>query len=151
MKRHYLQPSTILFVMVLVCGCVTTPVPIEGDISIPQTFENVWYRPSLDKPGLAAMSDTGTFTVNNNSVEFAGEKERRLITLSKIRSISFKKLGSDLINNWVVIEYGAKESPSYAVMSAGKALGWAGGSAKIFSTIEYVIKKNNLTSVEINK
>jgi hypothetical protein len=84
-------------------------------------------------------------------MEFAGGKERRLITLSEVHSISFKKLGSDFINNWVVIKYGAKESPSYAVMSAGKALGWAGGSSAIFSTIEYAIKKNNLTSVEINK
>jgi len=149
MKRNYLQPARVLLVTALVCGCAATPIPIEGEVPIPQTIENVWYRPSLDKPGLAVMSDTGTLTVNNNSMEFAGGKERRRIALAEIHRISFKKLGSDLINNWVVIEYGAKESPSYAVMSAGKALGWAAGSDKIFATIEYVIKKNNFTSAEI--
>jgi len=137
--------------MILAGGCAATRVSIEGDISIPQIFENVWYRPSLDRPGLVVMSDIGILTVNKNSMEFAGGKERRLIPLSEIRSISFEKLGSDFINNWVVVEYGAKASPSYAVMSAGKALGWAGGTDKIFSTIEYVIKTNNFTAVKINK
>jgi hypothetical protein len=97
------------------------------------------------------MSDTGTLTVATNSIEFSGGKERKLIALAEIHRLSFKKVGSDFINNWVVVEYGARESPSYAVLSAGKALGWGGGSDKIFSTIEYIIKKNGLTSVEINR
>lgn len=141
----------LFFLMVLVCVCATTPVHSEEDIAIPKTFENVWYRPSLDRPGLSVMSDTGALTVSNNSVGFAGKKEKVLIALSEINSISFKKLGTDFINDWVIIEFGGKQSPSYAVMSAGKELGWGGGSDKIFSAIEYVIKKNNLTSVKINK
>ena len=151
MKRYYWQFTVIFFVVILIFGCATTPISIKGDIPMPQTFEKVWYRSTIARPGIVVRSDTGTLIVNSNSLEFEGKKERISIVLSEIHRISFKKIGSDVINNWVVIEYGAKESPSYAVMSAGKALGWAAGSDKIFSTIEYIIKKNNLTSVEISK
>ena len=150
MKRNCWQFTVIIFVVIHIFGCANLST-IEGDIPMPQTFEKVWYRSTIAKPGILAMSDTGTLIVNSNSLEFEGEKERISIVLSEIHRISFEKIGSDFINNWIVIVYGAKESPSYAVMSAGKALGWAAGSDKIFSTIEYIIKKNNLTSVEISK
>jgi len=97
------------------------------------------------------MSDTGTLTVNDKALEFVGGKEKKVIPLSEIQSISFKKLGSDFVNNWVVVEYGPKGSPSYAVMSSGAALGWGGGSDRIFSSIESAIKKNGLTSVQVTK
>jgi hypothetical protein len=155
MTKHYLQSGAILFAMMLVAGCTTTPISIdpsvEGAVLLPQRYDSVWYRSTLDKPGMAVMSDTGTLTVGNSSIEFAGGKERKLIALAEVHRLSFKKLGSDLINNWIVIEYGARESPTYAVLSTGSALGWSGGSDRIFSTIEYVIKKNRLASVEINR
>jgi hypothetical protein len=149
--KRYLQPGAILVALLLAGGCATTPAPTDGAVSIPQVYESVWYRDSLDRPGLGVMSDTGTLTVNSSSIEFVGGKEKKLIALPDIQSVSLKKLGSDFINNWIVIEYGAQDSPSYAVLSSGKALGWGGGTDQIFSTIDYVIKKNGLTTVRINK
>ena len=92
------------------------------------------------------MTDTGTLTVSDNSLGFAGKKENLSILLTEIQKISFGSLGKDHFNKWVVIEYGAKDSPSYAVMAAGKSLGWAGGSDEIFSMIKYVIKKSDLAT-----
>lgn len=83
-------------------------------------------------------------------MKFTGENEVKEISFSDIISISFEKLGSDFINEWVVIKYGKETNPLYAVMSAGENVGWSGGSGKIFSIIEYVIKKNNFRSVKIN-
>lgn len=149
MKKYYLR-LTLVFLALVFVGCsAKAPTPIKGEVSIPKTFNSVWYRPTLDKPGFLVMTDTGTLTVKNNFIKFVGENETKMIAFSDIISISFEKLGSDFINEWVVIKYGKETSPLYAVMSAGENIGWSGGSGKIFSIIEYVIKKNNFTSVKI--
>jgi len=149
MKRYGLIASMIIVFMFLVVGCATTPTPIQGSIQIPQTFDNVWYRPTIAKPGFFVMSDTGNFIVDNDFLEFQGEKDKIEIKFPEIRSISFGKIGTDFINNWITIEYGDEKAPLYAVISAGKALGWAGGTDTIFSTIQYVIKNNNLTFIKV--
>ena len=142
MTRNCLLASMILFVSFCILGCASAPPPIKGDLSLPQVFEEVWYRSTLSRPGFTVMSDTGILTVHSDSLKFAGGKETVSIPLSDIQKLTFEKLGSDFVNNWVIVEYGEKESPSYAVMSAGKSMGWAGGSDKIYSSIEYVIRKN---------
>jgi hypothetical protein len=149
MKQYALIASMIIVLMFLVAGCATTPTPIQGSIQIPQTFEKVWYRPTIARPGFVVMSDTGNFIVDNDILEFQGKKDKIKIMFSEIRSISFGRIGSDFINIWITIEYGEEKAPLYAVISAGKALGWAGGTSRIFSTIEYVIKKNNLTYIKV--
>ena len=128
--------------VVLTLGCATTPAPIQGDVSLPQTFEQVWFRPTIARAGLAVMSDTGTLTVQNRSLEFVGKKDHVSIDVSDIHGVDFRKIGSDFINNWIVVEYGEEGSPSYAVFSSGKGLGWSGGSNKIFSTIQFVTEKS---------
>ena len=128
--------------VVLTLGCATTPAPIQGDVSLPQTFEQVWFRPTIARAGLAVMSDTGTLTVQTRSLEFVGKKGRVSIDVSDIHGVDFRKIGSDFINNWIVVEYGEEGSPSYAVFSSGKGLGWSGGSNKIFSTIQFVTEKS---------
>ena len=138
-------------ISILVMGCTTTPVQINENTPIPQNFKNVWYRSTLEKPGFLVMTDTGTLTINNNSLGFIGEKENLLIYFTDMNSISFGKLEGDFINNWIVVDYGDKTPPSYAVMSAGSYLGWGGGSDNIFSLIEHVININNFTAVEIKK
>jgi len=146
--RRCLQAVAILLSALFAGGCATAPTT-DGAVALPQVYGSVWYRASLDRPGLVVMSDTGTLTVNDKSIEFLGGKEKKLIPLAEVHSVSLQKLGSDFINNWIVIEYGTKGSPSYAVMSSGTALGWGGGTDRIFSTIEYAIKKNGFTSVQI--
>jgi len=141
MKKYYLQLMLIILALVF-GGCSTkTPTSIAGKISLPVTFKSVWYRPTLDKSGYFVMTDTGTLSVEDNFIKFEGEKEVIIIPFSEIISVSFKKLGSDFINKWVVIKYGKQTPPKYAVMSDGRYMGWAGGSSKIFSTIKYATKK----------
>ena len=138
-------------ISILVMGCATTPIPINENTPIPQDFNNVLYRSTLEKPGFFVMTDTGTLTINNDSLVFVGDKENLLIKFTDMNSISFGKLGSDFINNWIVVDYGDHNPPSYAVMTAGSYMGWGGGSDNIFSMIEHVINKNNFTAVKIKK
>ena len=138
-------------ISMLAMGCSTAPIQINENTTIPQIFEEVLYRSTLEKPGFFVMTDKGTLTINNDSLEFIGDKENLLINYTDVKSISFGKLGSDIFNNWIVVDYGEQNPPSYAVMTAGKSLGWSGGSDNIFSMIKHAINKNNFTSVEIKE
>ena len=147
MKRHAFIVS--IFFIFFVTGCANTPMPIQGSIQIPQNFEKVWYRDTISKPGFFVMSDTGNLTVDNDALEFQGDKGKVIVKFSDIRIVSFGKIGTDFFNNWVTIEYGNEKSPQYAVISAGKSMGWSGGTGTIFSTIQYVINNNDLNFIKI--
>ncbi len=124
----------------------STAISIKADISLPRAFDKVFYRPTIDYEGMWVHTDLVTLTVNDNSLEFAGKKENLSILLTEIQKLSVGYIGEDGLNKWVVIEYGATDTPSYAVMAPRR--GFTGGAAvsdEIFSTITYVIKKNNLT------
>jgi len=127
----------------------STAISLSADISIPHTIKKVWYRPTIEKPGAFwVMSDTGTLTVNDSSLEFAGKKENLSILLSEVQKVSYGHIAPDGFNKWVVIEYGETEPPSLAVMAPARTA-LTKGSDEIFSTITYIIKTNNL-KVPIN-
>ena len=127
-------------------GSASAAISLKVDISLPRSFDKVFYRPTIDYQGMWVHTDLVTLTVNDNSLEFAGKKENLSILLTEIQKLSVGYIGADGLNKWVVIEYGATDTPSYAVMAPRR--GFSGGAAvsdEIFSTITYVIKKNNLT------
>jgi len=127
-------------------GSASAAISLKVDISLPRSFDKVFYRPTIDYQGMWVHTDLVTLTVNDNSLEFAGKKENLSILLTEIQKLSIGYIGADGVNKWVVIEYGANDSPSYAVMAPRRGIiGAAAVSDEIFSTITYVIKKNNLT------
>ena len=128
-------------------GSASAAISLKVDISLPRSFDKVFYRPTIDYQGMWVHTDLVTLTVNDNSLEFVGKKENLSILLTEIQKLSVGYIGADGANKWVVIEYGATDAPSYAVMAPRgfSGSGRVAVSDEIFSTITYVIKKNNLT------
>ena len=139
--------SVLLYI--LLSGCVTPPPLSDSPISLPMAFEKVWYRPTLEMSGFFVMADTGTVTVRADGIAFAGKSESREINYEKIQKVSFGKVGSDFINNWVTIKYRDGEADSYALFSGGKVFGFGGSgdAARIFQTIKLALGQKGLDSV----
>ncbi len=139
----------ITCIIFILAGCVTTPpTPITEPIETPVVIDRVWFRPTIDKPGFFVMTDTGVLAINNDSLTFRGDEENLKIHFNEIIYVSYGKLGSDFINNWIIIQYREETSLKFALFSAGKALGWAGGSGRIYSTIKYIVEDKKITTIK---
>ncbi|MDR2012169.1 MAG: hypothetical protein LBQ20_03840 [Rhodanobacter sp.] len=103
------------------------------------TFANIWYRPEENRwrdMNLLAMRDTGTLVVNDESVEFQGQKEK--VHITNVKRVSYGKQGRDFINNWVKIEYGDGKQAFFA---DGSLLGWGGifgGTKRILNVVRHL-------------
>ena len=149
MKTELPGFAVLSIVCSLLSGCATVPTAPDTQISLPVSFEKVWYRPTLAKPGIHVMTDTGTVTVRTNGVAFVGKKGTTEISYENIQHLAFGKVGSDFMNNWVTVKYREGVRDSYALFSGGKALGWGGvgGSARIFQCVRFALEQKGLTSV----
>jgi len=135
--------------LILLAGCATIPPTPDTQISLPASFEKVWYRPTIGKPGIQVMTDTGTVTVRTNGVAFIGKKGTTEISYEDIQHVAFGKVGSDFINKWVTVIYREDNSDSYALFTGGSALGWGGGgvAARIFQSMRFALDQKGLGSV----
>lgn len=133
----------------LVMACATIPPTPETPITLPVTFHDVWFRPTIDRPFFLVMTDTGTVVVSKNSVTFSGENGSIDIPYTTMQEVSFKKVGTDFINNWVMIKYHQNNLEKYSLFSGGKALGWggAGVAAQIFQTLDSTLQQRGLASI----
>ena len=154
MKDKLAGTALLSIACTLLAGCATIPPTPDSPISLPVSFTEVYYRPTLAKPGFLVMTDTGTVTVRTNGVAFTGKKSTtEEITYEKIQHLSFGKVGSDFINNWVTVKYRDGERDSYALFSGGKnvgpLLGWGGVgvAARIFQSIRFALDQKGLGSV----
>lgn len=141
-------PAFVVFSIVcaLLSGCATiTPTPI----SLPVSFEQVWYRPTLAKPGFLVMTDTGTVTVSTNGVAFIGKKGTTEINYENIQHLAFGKVGYDFINSWVTVKYRDSDRDSYALFRGGRNFGRGGGGEAyhIFLSIKFGLDQKGLGSV----
>ena len=149
----FLITSTILGT----AACVATPKPIGGEIALPQTVETVWLRADELHPALvvnmpvssgpiltpvkSVVSDTGTLTVAADRIEYEGRLHTIRIPYDAITDISFGRLGGDLFNRWITVRYGVEGESGEVSFSAGKALGWAGGTSDIYALVDYSFKR----------
>lgn len=107
--------------------------------SVKKIFGKVWYLSKENKVSdlkLCAWQDSGTLTVGEDSLEFAGKKET--VTITDIQKITFGKQGRDFINNWVRIEY---QNGHKAFFADGSLLGYGGilgGTKKIFNAVSHL-------------
>jgi hypothetical protein len=106
-----------------------------------KTFRNIWYRSKEKKLWnilpLIAYEDVGSLTITGNSLVFDGRKNR--ISITNVRRLSFGKLGIDLYNMWVKVEYDGPSGPSSACFSDGGGMGWGGilgGTAAILAALQ---------------
>jgi hypothetical protein len=95
------------------------------------------------------MTDAGTVTVGTNGLSFAGKKGSVDIEYATMQMVSFGKVGSDFINNWVTIKYQRRNVESYALFSGGKALGWGGigVATQIFQALDSALQQRGLSSI----
>lgn len=130
-------------------GCITIPPTPKTPITLPVSFEVVWFRQKKASPGLLAMSDTGTVVVGKYGVSFTGKKGSVEINYSTMKMVSFEKHGIDLYNNWVTIKYLRENEESYALFSGGKSLGWGGigDAAEIFQALDSALQQRGLSSI----
>jgi hypothetical protein len=134
----------------LLPGCTTTaPSADASQITLPASFQEVWYRPTLDRPGVAVMTDTGTVTVGAESVDFRGSTDAKRISYTDMQKVSFGKVGSDFINNWVTIKYRDGQNESYVLLTGGAAFGWGGRGVadRMFQSIRRALDQKGLASV----
>lgn len=141
--------ALLLLVCSLIVGCATTPPTPETPIALPVSFPDVWFRPTLDKPGFQVMTDTGTVVVGTNGVSFSGKSGAVEVDYKSMREVSFGKVGSDLINSWVTIKYLQGNAESYALFSGGKVLGWGGFgvASDIFQAIDSALHQRGMSSI----
>lgn len=139
----------LTIVCTLLLGCKTTQPTSALKTTLPASFEKVWYRATVEKPGFFVMTDTGTVIIDADAIDFRGKTEAMHIAYSNVLRVTYGKVGSDFINNWVIIKYSAKETESYMLLSGGKALGWGGvGVGKqIFESISLALDQKGLASV----
>ena len=133
----------------IIIGCASAPPTPQTPVKLPVSFQDVWFRPTLSRPGIQVMADTGTVVVGTDGVSFTGKKGSVEINYKTMRTVSFGNVGSDFINSWVKIKYQRGNVESYALFSGGKALGWGGiGVAnQIFEALDSALQQRGLSSI----
>ncbi len=148
--------AQLAFLLLSLVACASTPKPIAGAVDLPSSFDTVWLRADelhpavviympMDGPFLlptrGVMSDTGRLTVAENHLEYEGRLYSIRIPYSDITDLSYGTRRGDFINRWITVRYEAEGQHGEVAFSAGKALGWAGGSAEIYSLVEYGLRR----------
>jgi len=133
----------------IILGCATIPPTPQTPITLPVSFQEVWFRPTLGRPGIQVMTDTGTVVVGTNGVSFAGKEGSVDINYTTMQMVSFGKVGSDFFNIWVTIKYQRGNVESYALFSGGKAIGWGGFgvASRIFHVLDSALQQKGLSSI----
>lgn len=141
--------TMFLFGFLFILGCATVPPKPQTPITLPVSFQEVWFRPTLARQGIIVMTDTGTVVVGTNEVSFTGKKGSVDIDYTTMQEVSFGKVGSDFLNNWVTIKYQRENVESYALFCGGKALGWGGMkvAAEIYQTLDFALQQKGLSSI----
>lgn len=100
-----------------------------ADIILPATFEKIWYRPKNRTLLGFAWESTGKLTVTENDLNYATEGKTIIIPISKIQTVTWRKLPPDIGNDWAVVEYrSASDTTEIAAFGSSEAY-WAIKSA----------------------
>ena len=150
-----MEPRKILLfgvgaVMVLsaLAGCATMmstlvpaapPAEIEypGEITLPRTFEDVWYRGEDRGFSLRAYSSSGILIVSDTQIEFYSGSDSMVVPVEHVQSLSWGKVGSDTSNDWATVRFSDGTSTTAALFRDGSSLGSERSSDDIYSTLKY--------------
>jgi len=105
-------------------------------IKLPETFEEVWYRPGKKGFSLKAYSHSGTLTIGRDALEFSCKEKQLTVPYSSILEVRWGKVGMDWVNSWSVVRLGVEGSEGIAAFKDGKALGWGSENDDIYRTLK---------------
>ena len=136
-----LRTFLVCFVLLIFSGCKSSiETHAIGDSTV-TTFKSVWYRHDDFRTGYWAWQDKGALVLNDDSIEFIGEKYQ--ITIKDIIDISYGKLTKTLSTDpskWVKITYeDTGGNRNMALFAESGSLGWSGvrgGTQIIYDTIK---------------
>ncbi|MDX8412110.1 MAG: hypothetical protein R8K46_09630 [Mariprofundaceae bacterium] len=148
MKNHAINSLMLVFLLSSVlAGCTTAISPpsvgieVEKEITFPLAVEKVWYRTEKIRLLGLAWEETGSLTVNEDSIQFKHDKGKINIPRENIQKVVWGKLSPDIINDWVIVYY--TDSGKDAV-AAFKSAPFSGGESKIYSAILHIMKTTTL-------
>ena len=103
---------SVVLLALLCAGCQTTARdtrPVNSDdvnrnITLPRNLPNVWYRPDVGPAGQSPPIVNGTIMVGTDAILYNGEEGTTLnIPTRAIRSVVWRVMKSDLVNQWAVV------------------------------------------------
>jgi hypothetical protein len=97
---------------------VTPESIVMAPLPLPQTFEEVLYRPEKRGFGLTVWKARGTFMVSEEGLDFLSEDENLAIPVESIRSVYTGKLGADQLTTWMIVEYDVEGTAQIAGFAA---------------------------------
>ncbi len=141
--------TTFLLGTLFILGCAAAPPAPQTPLTLPVSFREVWFRPTLAKPAIPVMTNIGTLVVGIDGISFYGNKGSVNIDYAMMQEVSFGKVGSDFVYKWVMIKYKRGNVESYALFSGGKALGWGGSkvAAQILRSLDFALQQKGFSSV----
>lgn len=146
MKNHIVRSLVFPFLFgSMLAGCTTmiSPPPVgietEKEVSLPLTAEKVWYRTEKVRLLGLAYEESGSISINENSVEFTHEKGKIKIPRESIQKVAWGKLSPDITNDWVIVHYTESSKRTIAAFK-GAPFSGGGKEGKIYSAILHTMK-----------
>jgi hypothetical protein len=125
---------------VTLAACATTPpggITADPNISLPITFNKVWYRTAKVRMLGLAYEASGVLTVREDSIEFSHKDGTVRIPGGNIEKVTWGKLWPDIMNDWVIIHFAGSEQGAVAAFNT---LSYGGIENQLYSAILRVAK-----------
>lgn len=105
-----------------------------GEIELPLTMEQVWYR-TEDRKGFIGAKSRGDLTISRHAVDYLSRKETISIPVDEIHGVFLGKMKGDVDTDWVLLLVGSREAPDLVGFRDGRALGYGRRTPEIYETL----------------
>ncbi len=106
------------------------------EVTLPQTFQKVWYR-GEKKPGLIkAYAASGDLTITEGSIDYSGKKASFSFKPIEIVKITWGRMKGDRFNKWTIVDYEHDDETKSIGFKSGKKLGWGKDTKPIYDSIK---------------
>jgi len=122
----------------------STKIRNPGTITLPRTFDKVWYRPGAKAFTFVAYSASGSLVINERNIEFRAKKKKDSfdIPIRNITGVHWGMLRGDWANDWAFLVYEIDGIAKSAGFKDGHHLGGGKDADMIYSTIKYAVDPN---------
>ncbi len=120
----------------------STKIRNPGTITLPRTFDKVWYRPGAKAFTVIASSASGSLVITERNIEFRAKKKKDSfdIPIRNITGVHWGMLRGDWANDWAFLVYEIDGIAKTAGFKDGHHLGGGKDADMIFSTIKYAVE-----------
>ncbi len=108
-----------------------------GTITLPKTFEKVWYRDGAKGFSFKAYSASGRLVITEQVIEFRAKKISFDVPVNNIQGIHWGQMRGDKYNDWAILVYEIDGIAKTAGFKDGRNLGNGKDADLFFSTIKY--------------